>query len=60
MATTFYTVNMRLEFTTKADRNTVYTAVKGTMATLKETTPWVSGKIVKDDYTTPDVSEEAI
>lgn len=59
MAQVFLTV-IRLEFDVKTDRNTVYTALKGTLATLKETAPWQKGDIRKDEYTVTDVTVESV
>lgn len=60
MATTNYIVNLHLEFDAKADRNTVYTALKGTLATLKATTPWTAGQIYKDEHVVPETNQETV
>ena len=60
MATTNFIVNLHLEFDVKADRNTVYTALKGTLATLKGTTPWIAGQIYKDEHVIPEVAQESV
>lgn len=60
MATTIYLINLRLEFDTKAARNTQYTALKAALVTAKQSDAWLAGAITKDEYSQIENSQETV
>lgn len=60
MPTIKYLINVRLEFDSSENRDAVYTKMKTSLGTAKSSNPWEKGQITKDEYTSPDITQESV
>jgi len=60
MATTIYIISCRLEFSTAAARDSVFSKMKTALANAKTNDTWTNGMIRKDEQTVADSAQEAV